>query len=440
MEPGAFERWDAQPLLQQLRAALGSERPVPREIPGATPPEGVCALAERGRLAAARAKLRGEKVAVRPRRTAALQAELQAKFPQPRDGPDELLTGEQFERNADEVAALVRDIDVADRITTDDFLRAVRGVRGTAAPGPDGWTRGYLCRIATLFPRQVGELMQRDSNALATTHDALRVCAVTASTVAGLPKPQANDDDAALQPGVPAHRPIVIANVVARCILNLVTARAKPALRKKMEQGGQFGMSGVAAALLPPLKMVGRCATEGVPWAWFARDTRNAFNAVSQAASSRSVMQLARVAPEWAACALRDQCLVSGPIDMPRCGEQQATLPSACRPLCARRTPRIAIDACNTFGGVICETEAAAESRMRRVRRDMSSETALAEIWGACREVEPRVAPEPPDSVRAAVDELMRFPRPGDWGGTHGDCQAKEGELSSLYSAIGDRS
>ena len=230
VEPGAFERWDAQPLLQQLRAALGSERPVPREIPGATPPEGVCALAERGRLAAARAKLRGEKVAVRPRRTAALQAELQAKSPQPRDG---LLTGEQFERNADEVAALVRDIDVADRITTDDLLRAARGVRGTAAPGPDGWTGGYLRRIATLFPRQVGELMQRDYNALATTHDALHVCAVTASTVAGLPKPQANDDDAALQPGVPAHRPIVIANVVARCILNLVTARAKPALRAR---------------------------------------------------------------------------------------------------------------------------------------------------------------------------------------------------------------
>jgi hypothetical protein len=88
----------------------------------------------------------------------ALQHELQEKFPQP-EGVGSTLDEEAWGTLAGEVDRLVQAIPCDDRIDAQDLLEAARRVRGTAAPGPDGWSGGYLRRLATLFPRQVADIL-----------------------------------------------------------------------------------------------------------------------------------------------------------------------------------------------------------------------------------------------------------------------------------------
>jgi hypothetical protein len=46
---------------------------------------------------------------------------------------------------------------------------------------------------------------------------------------------------------------------------------------------------------------------------------------------------------------------------------------------------------------------------------------AVRELWTASREVVRELDSEPTDAYRDAVREVMEQPRPGEWGGEHGD-------------------
>ena len=129
--------------------------------------------------------------------------------------------------------ALVGAILEGDRIDAADLLEAVRRARGTAAPGPDGWSGGYLRRAATLFPRLIAEIMRRDYQALSRSRDPLGVTVATEATVGGLAKPAGG------------NRPIVISRIVSRCILVHVTTRAREVLRKAMDASDRdMGVAG----------------------------------------------------------------------------------------------------------------------------------------------------------------------------------------------------
>src|SRR5579871_5778639 len=100
-----------------------------------------------------------------------MQRELRAKSPGPVDG---------MEMSAAEYAALADDIDERcgalgerARVTADELLAAARKQRASAAPGPDGWSGGYLRRAATLFPREIAQLLWQEFSVLRGTRDSL---------------------------------------------------------------------------------------------------------------------------------------------------------------------------------------------------------------------------------------------------------------------------
>jgi len=49
-----------------------------------------------------------------------------------------------------------------------------------------------------------------------------------------------------------------------------------------MKAGRQYGLTGVAAARLPPLTMEAKCSRSSVLWVFMDDDFTNAFNATSQ--------------------------------------------------------------------------------------------------------------------------------------------------------------
>ncbi len=405
VERVAFSMWDPAPLLQQLRDAEDSWR---ARVPRGVPPQdaGVCALAEKGRVAAARGKIRGEAVVTKPRADAALQAELQRKFPQPDEGA---LEESVFDEMAAEIELLRAAIPEEERISAVELLEAARRQSGPAAPGPDGWSGGFLRRLATLFPREVAEVMRRDYVALACGADPVRVAAVTEATVGGLAKPAGGS------------RPIVISRVTSRCILSYVTRRAQDALRKEMERSRQFGLTGVTQALLPPVVMAAKCAAAGVPFVITDDDFENAFNAVEQVAQARALHRVARSAPEFAACALRDQCITRGACDMVLRGLRNPGEVPLCVYKHARGCPQGSPASPPTFGGVMCAVEDEAEAAVRGLRSDASESEAEAYLWGAMRLAEPLLEEEPMEAWSDAVRRILRAPRPGPWGGVRGE-------------------
>ena len=355
----AFSQWNAAPLLRELRAAEAKRSA--REPTSTRRDLGMCGLAERGRIAAARAQLRGEDLqrGQKPARNCSRSC---SSVPQPQG--DELSEA-TFEEIAAEIARLKDGVPEDERITAADLLGAAQRQRGTAAPGPDGWSGEYLRRLATLYPRDLAEILWRDYTALTRGMDPMRVMAVTEATVGGLAKPAGG------------NRPIVISRITSRCILSYVTTSARSRLRSVMEAGRQFGPMGVTEALLPPLVMAARCSAASVPFAFTDDDFENAFNAVGQAAQARSVLRVASSAPEYAACALRDQCAARGPYDMVLRGRRDAGAGPLRVDKYPRGCPQGSPASPPTFGAVMCEVEDAAEVGMSALRCDTPTAEAV---------------------------------------------------------------
>ncbi len=408
----AFARWDSGPLLRELREADEARQSSRRQPCERRTEESMCSLAQRGRIAAARARIRGEEPRQRPAADECLRDELQRKFPEP--GAQGALEEASFDEIAAEIERLRTGIPEGERISADDLLEAARRQRGPAAPGPDGWSGAFLRRLATLYPRETAEILRRDYVALACGADPLRVAAVTEATVGGLAKPAGG------------NRPIVISRVTSRCILSYVTTSARDRLRTEMEKGRQYGLTGVAQALLPPLVMAAKCARARVPFAFTDDDFENAFNAVEQGAQASAIRRLARVAPEFAACALRDQCVARGDVDMVLRGPREAGAANLYVYKRARGCPQGSPASPPTFGSIMCELEREAETAMAGLHANVDASTAMDLLWGAMREVEGSLAATPPAAWEAAARRILEQPRPGAWGG-------QRGEASSAY-------
>ena len=384
VDPVAFAGWDAAPLLAALRTLVTSR--LPSERSASQMGESVCALAERGRLAAARARLRGEVVGVRPRPSAALRAELQAKSPEPEPGTT--VDQDEWEGLARRVEDLRAGLAEDRRTTMDALLAAARMQRGTSAPGPDGWSGGYLRRLSTLFPRQLAELLWRDFVALTRGADPLRISCVTDASVGGLPKP-----------GGAGHRPIVIARVTTRCIVAHVTRQSKERLRARLEARSQFALTGVVPAVLAVLVMAAKCARAEVPWVITEDDYTNAFGDASQKALAAATLRLAQSAPEVAACSLREHCMIREPGFAERVvrGLYETEQERLSTKKHARGGNQGSPSMPAVFGEVVAEVDHAAEEKMRDIHSEVDVAPAARALWDAMREISPGLAEDPPE-------------------------------------------
>ena len=231
----------------------------------------------------------------RPAPSQEMRDELQAKDPRP-ESPDDVVPAAEWERAAAECERRCRTLST--RVVASDLLRAARMQRAGASAGPDGWSGLYLRRLATLFPTEVSELIWREFRALSDTFDPLLASTITDATIGGLSKPGGG------------FRPIVIGRVAVRCFVAHLVRRVRPELRKLLERGNQYGLTGVLPAVVRPLKMLAKCAAAGVPWALTDDDFSNAFNAVSHRTLFDAMYRISAAAPELAACMLRGQCMI----------------------------------------------------------------------------------------------------------------------------------
>lgn len=152
-----------------------------------------------------------------------------------------------------------------------------------------------------MFPRVMGEILTRTYVSLSASVDPLAVSVALDAVVVGIPKP-----------GGLGNRPIVMANVMTRCIMALVARRARQGLRARLEGRGQYALTGVLPPIARTLEAVGRCVSEGVPWCVTAVDETNAFNSVDQRALVEAVRRLAQVNPTMASVSLRAHCSARG--------------------------------------------------------------------------------------------------------------------------------
>ena len=346
-----------------------------------------------------------------------MRDELQAKDPRP-ESPDDVVPAAEWERAAAECERRCRTLST--RVVASDLLRAARMQRAGASAGPDGWSGLYLRRLATLFPTEVSELIWREFRALSDTFDPLLASTITDATIGGLSKPGGG------------FRPIVIGRVAVRCFVAHLVRRVRPELRKLLERGNQYGLTGVLPAVVRPLKMLAKCAAAGVPWALTDDDFSNAFNAVSQRALFEAVQRIAAVAPELAACMLRAHCSVRDPgsVEMVMRGRYP---PGHAEPFVVERFARGGGQGCPdmpaAFAEVIARTNIDAEAMMGDVTSGMSADAACAILWPLIRRQARLPATDAaPDAWRAALDRLMAQTRPDAlWGGPRG-------EASSAYA------
>ena len=415
----AWRVWDGSALLSRLRAAVDAPDAQPRARPPAAAGERVCDLLERGRVPAGRAALYGEVPVPPAPPSESMRAELQGKNPRPAS-PGDVVSEDEWQAAAAACEDRCRRLADDRRISADDLLAAARMQRAGAAAGPDGWSGAYVRRLATLFPTEVAELLWREFRSLSDTYDPLLACSITDATVGGIAKPRGG------------FRPIAIGRCAVRCMVAHVVKRARPDLRRLLERGDQFALTGVLPAVVQPFKMMAKCARAGVPWAFTDDDFSNAFNAVSQRALFGAAQRIATVAPELAAVILRAQCMIRG--GRVRGDGAAGAVPAGCpEPYVVERFARGGGQGCPdmpaAFAAVVAELNAHAEAAMGDVSCDMSAAAAVAVLWPLVRD-QAQLPPteSAPMEWAAAVDQLMAQPRPSmRWGGARG-------EASSAYA------
>ena len=184
------------------------------------------------------------------------------------------------------------------RLAERELLSAARTFRASSAPGPDGISGGLLKFWACHFPELTSEILWRQFLLLRDSVDPLVAATIMDATVGGIPKPNGK------------IRPIVVAQTMTRCILARLVRRSRREIRELLERKGQYCQSGVFPCIARLLEGIAWCARMATPWCLTSVDEENAFNSASQAALAEAARELARVAPELAACALRSQCAV----------------------------------------------------------------------------------------------------------------------------------
>ncbi len=390
-----FLSWDPKPLLREVRAFLAADKPAP--APPST--QGPCQLAALGRVAACRSALMGVGLATVPAPSEAVRDRIQAKLPEPARGTT---VGErEFDALADGIDGKAGAVPDEERVTPDILLDAARKQRGTSAPGPDGWSGLFLRRIATLFPRSTRTLLAGWYAALRDTRDPLLAYVATHASVGAVPKPKGS-----------GLRPIMIGQVVTRCIASCLVRRSKKELRGVLEKAGQYALSGVLPALQEPLAAVAECSATGVPWGWVKQDWSNAFNSVTQRALGDGVRRLADVAPELAATALRTYALPRGPLERVVHGRYpagQSVLSVVKHPVGGDqgdpRTPPV-------FCLAAAPIEEAAARDGAWLTRSTPTPTVVDRLWRAMRDVAPSLEAAPAAEWRAALDEVLRVRPP----------------------------
>jgi hypothetical protein len=191
-----------------------------------------------------------------------------------------------------------------------------------------------------------------------------------------------------------------------------------------MERRRQYGLTGVTEAILPPFIMAAKCAAAGVPWVWSDEDVTNAFNSASQSSLARSVKQLGRTNPEWAACAIRDQCMTRGAWDMPLRGQREQGSEPLTVDKSSRGCPQGSPASPPAFAGVMCEAEEEAEGLMDAISANMPASEAADALWAAMRAFQPTIDERPSAAWVVAVRRVLDMPRPGAWGGVRGEASS----------------
>jgi hypothetical protein len=321
----SFLAWDATRLLGMLARAVSTVFGASARPPARVGCEGSpIALAKAGRLAASRAVLMGEPLPTRVPPSAQVAAELQRLNSKPEGRRDTL---EDWLGACGSLEARVVALPADRRVTADELLSAARTFRTSSAPGPDGVSGGLLKFWACHFPHLTSGVLWRQFLLLRDSVDPLVAATVMDATVGGIPKPNGK------------IRPIVVAQTMTRCILARLVRRSRRDIRELLERKGQYCQSGVFPCIARLLEGIAWCVRSDAPWCLTSVDEENAFNSASQAALAGAAMELAGVAPELAACALRSQCAVRAGDGDELDGAQEMVLRGAYPPRdCSRPT------------------------------------------------------------------------------------------------------
>ena len=130
-----FVSWDPQPLLRRLEAAVGHLARAPRRGPPRAD-LGPCALVGMGRVAAARAALRGEPPAAGLVTSDTLKDKLQELHVRP--PPDSVLGNDEWNALAEDVAAQIESLPETKRVSEAELLARAHRSRGSAAVSAPG--------------------------------------------------------------------------------------------------------------------------------------------------------------------------------------------------------------------------------------------------------------------------------------------------------------
>ena len=315
-DDAGFRAWDPAPLLRQLRLVT----PAKHTRPAQSEPT-ACGLADAGRIAAARAALKGSDPLPRPPPSPELRDALESLHPKP-DSSAPAITEAAFHAAADALGRAVNELPGTRRITSAALHQSALRMRGSTAPGPDGWSGDMVRRAASLHKRATTELLDRYFQALRDTRDPLLVQALMDAVMVAFLK--AGPDSApasasAAQPQAEADRqppnrfrPISIAGAFARCILAKATTLSRKRLRDALDPLGQYALTGTHRPVAELMAAMATCSRQGVPYVLTRADIVNAFGSAGQGALLQAVMRIGAVAPELAALSLRAQCSTRG--------------------------------------------------------------------------------------------------------------------------------
>ncbi len=393
-----------------------------------------CGLIKLGRAAAARACLYGEYVSIRKDPSAEMHEALQALNPRPEKMEDAL---DSLDEHAAEIQKAIEEIEPGDEITKEELLDAAQHCRESSAPGPDGMSGGVIKRLALVCKREMAGLLWDHYCLLRDTVDPLVSTVLLNATVGGIPKPDGK------------VRPITITQCISRCILARAVKRSRADLRRIMERGGQYGITGVTPCVSQLLGGIARCIREGAPWAMTNVDQRNAFNSVAQRALAEAALMVAEVAPELAACVLRSQCAINPIGDED--DQEEGGLGGHQELMIRGRYPhgtalRLEIkrfarggaqggpDMPVLFGAVMVRVDGQARRHACRIGLFGSVSMITGILWDTFRLVKAALGPDPPASWSQALRRILDRPRPRRAPEDRRKKDPEQGEVTAMYA------
>ena len=404
----SFRAWDPGPLLRQLKLAVPPHynRPAARETTA-------CGLADAGRIAAAKAALKGGSPQERPQPSGELRDALERLHPEP-DERAPAISQQEFDEAADHLSDAIHALPATRRITPETLHHSALRTRGSSAPGPDGWTGDMVRRAARLFRQTTTDLLWRYFLALRDTKDALLAHALLDAVMLAFRKPGASAD----APG--RFRPISIAGAFARCILAKAVTLSRKRLRDILDPMGQFALTGTPRPVADLMAAVATCSRAQTPYVLSRADIVNAFGTAGQGALLHAIRRIGGAAPELAALSLRAQCSTreGGDVELLLRGTYPEEAGSS--RLSVRRYARGGAqgppDMPAAFAMVMAEVDEEAARRAgdgpRECITPASPKEAAEELWALFRQVSPALPDEPEEAWAEALGDLYRARAP----------------------------